>query len=342
MGEILDRMLSNIPSEFDTSVGSFFYDVCKSASMELDTIYADLQQMLQQGFALTGTGEFLDLKVAEQGLGRKASTFASGVVTITGTSGSIISSGSKVASDNVAFTIVQDVTVPVGGSIDAYIVCDTSGIIGNVPAGSIKTFPVTISGVTAVINASATSGGYDIESDVDLRGRYFEKLNTPVTSGNKQDYINWAKEVSGIGDVKVLPLWNGNGTVKVIIVDSNKGAANAELIANVTANIEINRPVGATVTVASAVPLAISVSATLVLSSTATVLSVTPNIKLAIENYIKQVPFEQNYISYAKIGGAILSCSDVLDYTNLKVNNGTVNVAVSQTQVPVMGVVTLA
>jgi len=342
MGEVLNRILSNISDVFDKSVGSFFYDVSKPMAEELDAINEKLEQILTQGFALTAKGEYLDRKVAEQGITRKAATFAHGIVTLSGISGSIILVGSKVASDNVVFSIVEEVTIGEGGSVDADILCDTAGTIGNVPIGSIKSFPVTLTGITAVTNTTATSGGYDAETDDELRVRYFEKVSTPATSGNKQDYVNWAKEMSGVGDVKVLPLWDGAGTVKVIIINSAKCAASAELISDVAEYIESKRPVGADITVESAVPLAINVSATLVLASTSSVEAVTPSVSIAIENYIKQVAFEQDYISYAKIGGAILSVSGVLDYTDLTINGGILNVAVDENEVPVMGVITLA
>lgn len=65
----------------------------------------------------------------------------------------------------------------------------------------------------------------DQETDDELRARYYIKIQTPATSGNAYHYRLWSKEVSGVGDAKVYPLWNGNGTVKVLIIDSNKTGA---------------------------------------------------------------------------------------------------------------------
>ena len=41
-----------------------------------------------------------------------------------------------------------------------------------------------------------------------------------------------------------------------------------------------------------------------------------------------------------KIG--ILACDEIADYSDLKLNNDTQNITVSETQVPVLGVVTVA
>lgn len=42
------------------------------------------------------------------------------------------------------------------------------------------------------------------------------------------------------------------------------------------------------------------------------------------------------------IGGCILACDEIADYSDLKLNNDTQNISVSETQVPVLGVVTVA
>ena len=76
----------------------------------------------------------------------------------------------------------------------------------------------------------------------------------------------WAKEVGGVGDAKCLPLWNGNGTVKVIIINSDKGVADSDLIERVAEHIEESRPIGAEVTVESAAPLVVNVNAKVILA----------------------------------------------------------------------------
>ena len=338
--QILQRLLDQISSEYDKTVGSFFYDVSKPLAIELEQTYAKLENILLNGFAITATGAYLDNKVAEQGLVRKPATKAEGAVYITGTPGTIIPDGSKVASDNLIFSVFGAYEL-VDASTYVYVFCDTAGSVGNVPIGSIKKFPVTLTGLTGVTNLEAITGGYDTETDEELRQRYFDKVSAPVSSGNKYHYINWAKEVTGVGDVKVLPLWNGAGTVKVIIINSNRGVASQSLIDEVTAKIEDSRPIGANITVESAVPLSINVSATLTLLTSISLETVIPKIEALIGAYLKHTAFSQDYISYAHIGGAILSVDGVLDYTNLKVNNGTVNIAIDENEVAVLGEVVL-
>lgn len=340
--QILSRLLSNISSEFDKSVGSFFYDVQKPSAIELESIYEKMEQILLNGFAATAKGSCLDSKVAEQGLTRKAATNSVGAVTVSGNVGYVISSGDKVASDTLVFTVLETKYIESTGSAIVSVECDTPGKAGNVPIGVINRFPITISGLVSVTNTVPTNGGFDEESDDELRERYFEKVSLPSTSGSKYHYVMWAKEVSGVGDAKCLPLWNGNGTVKVIIINADKQTASEGLIAEVAAHIEDNRPIGAEVTIESAVPLTINISVSLTLANGVTAESAKQKITEAVSSYLKKNTFAGTYISYAQIGGCILSVDEILDYNNLKVNGSTSNITVPETSVPVLGVITLA
>lgn len=340
--EILSRLLSDISDEFDKGVGSFFYDVTKPASEEFETAYARLEEILKNGFALTASGEYLDFKAAEQGITRKSGVASQVKVTITGTPGSVISVGDKVTSDNLIFSAIENKEIRESGTAEVTVVCDTVGTVGNIPKGAINRFPVTLSGIVSVTNNEPATGGFNEETDDELRDRYFEKVSLPATSGSKYHYIQWAKEINGVGDAKCLPLWNGNGTVKVIIINSEKGVASDELIDEVKNHIEENRPIGAEVTVASAEPLTIDVSCSLTLANGATLETAKEKITESITNYLQKNAFSQVYISYAQIGGCILACNEIADYSNLKLNNDTQNITVSETQVPVLGVITVA
>ena len=168
-----------------------------------------------------------------------------------------MSVGEKVAAGNVIFNITENAIIPNSGSVTVRIVCDSAGVKGNVEKGKINRFPVTIQGLVSVTNEISTTGGSDKESDVELRKRFTEYVSHPITSGNKWQYISWAKSVDGVGDAKCLPLWNGAGTVKVIIVDSEKQLAGSELINKVQSYIDEQCPIGADVTVTTATAVSI-------------------------------------------------------------------------------------
>jgi len=326
--EILQQLLSKISDEYDKSVGSFFYDAEYPLALGLKRIYDILEDMLKQAYVRTATGENLDDKVAEQGIVRKPATFAIGEVQITGDNGTIIPLGTKVASANVIFSTTTQATVGAKG-VTVPIVADVAGANGQVPSSAIDTFPVTIGGLVGVTNEQPTHDGFDEESDDALRQRFFEKVSEPPTSGNIYHYRLWAKECLGVGEAKVIPLWNGPGTVKVVIVDSDMKTPSKELIDKVYAYIEENRPVGAVVTVSGSTPLQINVSVHIT--------GETSGVKAQLEAYLSKIAFKSQEVSYAQIGSAILLAPNVNDYSNLLVNGKTNNIPINDDGLAVIG-----
>ena len=61
-----------------------------------------------------------------------------------------------------------------------------------------------------------------------------------------------------------------------------------------------------------------------------------------ITKYLQKNAFSGTYISYAQIGSCILSCDEIKDYRELNINGGTDNISIGETEVPVLGVVTVA
>ena len=332
--EILEYLLANVPDNYDISPGSFFYDILYPVAVQIHLLNNSIDNLSDKAFVQTSVGEYLDRKVIEQGITRKPAEYASGTVRITGARGEIVRVGAKLAADNILFAVDEQATIPECGYIDVTATCTIAGSIGNVKAGKINRFPVTLPGLTAVTNITDFSGGYDAEPDEELRERYFEKVSRPNVSGNKYNYIEWAKEVGGVGDVQVIPLWNGNGTVKVVIIDSDHQPANDELIEKVRAHIEENRPIGADVTVVSAEAIQIDISVTLNAVESETIKC---DIENSIQTYLSDDALTKSYVSYAKIGSILLSVNGIEDYSNLQINNSTSNIDIADGAVPILG-----
>ncbi len=340
--EILARMLDNISDEYDKTEGSFFYDLTSPAAIELALVYTLANTILAAGFAQTTSGTYLDYRAGEHGITRKAATKATGTITFTGTVDTVIPTGSLVATvAGVQFQTTEEVTIGGGGTIDASIEAVIAGTSGNKPAGSINSLPVSIAGVSSVTNAGATTGGTDTETDADLLERYLEAVQEPATSGNSAHYKQWAKEVLGVGDARVFPLWNGAGTVKILLIDPDMQPVESSVVTDTAAYIEEVRPIGATVTVASATGLNIDVSATVSLESSAVLADVQTDFTTALTEYLKKIAFDKTFVSYAVVGSLLLNTDGVVDYTSLLVNSGTSNVTIADTEVAIVGTVSL-
>lgn len=138
------------------------------------------------------------------------------------------------------------------------LTCETAGSIGNGCQG--KLIPINyVTGLETAELAELVTPGNDEEETEAFRERYLTILRKPSTSGNIYDYYNWAMACKGVGAAKVFPLAYGPGTVKVVIADEDKTAATPALLKVVKDYIEEMRPIGATVTIASAEELPVNI-----------------------------------------------------------------------------------
>lgn len=340
--EILNNMLNNTSDELNKSEGQFVYDVEAASAIELEGIYAEADEILDEGFVDTCNSKNLERKCTDLGIERKEAQASSGTITVTGNIGSTIYTDDLVATDSLNFKVLEDVTLT-STTADVKVECEETGTVGNVEAGAIKYFPVTLQGINKVTNEVAFTNGYDEETDEALRERYYLKVRTPATSGNKYDYMNWCLETDGVGGCNVIPLWDGNGTVKCVIINSNKTGADEELINKVAEHIEEQRPIGATVTVVSATELIINLSIKAIYDSN--VLSVEAlknNIKTVLTEYLKDIALKKSYVSIAQVGAKILDIDGLSDYEDLKLNGVEDNVTIPENTIAVAGEVTLS
>jgi uncharacterized phage protein gp47/JayE len=335
------RLLSNIDSTYDTSDGSFFYDAEDAVAIELATSYATMDTILNNGFPDTATGTYLDQIVSEQGITRKQAGYGITNVTVTGSVGTSVPLGGIVGTDTINYAFTQSAVIPDTGSVSVPVQCVVAGSIGNVPFGAIQYFPVTIQGLTSVTNPTQITSGYDTETDDELRQRYYAQVQSPATSGNISHYQLWCSQCAGVGACQIYPLWNGAGTVKVCALDVNSLPLSSTVLANLQSYIESQRPIGATVTYTTGVELPINISVIITLSNGYTDAQVQSAIATSITSYLASIAFNQNTVSYAKIGSLILSTSGVADYSNLTVNGDVLNVTIPQEQVATIGSVTV-
>lgn len=291
--------------------GTFEYDMLASNSIEFGKTEVELEQLYKAAFADTSWGDYLTMIAEEFGVIRRAATKATGVVTVTGKG--LLPAGSIFTTSEGTKFVTQE-AVRFDGAADVAVEASTAGESGNVKANTITTIPMSIPGMTAVTNTTATEGGYDEEDDETLLKRYLEKVRLPATSGNKYEYYEWAKSVSGVGDARVLSLWNGPGTVKVIIVDADMQVAPASLIKAVADYIETVRPIGATVTVTSPTPIPVTVTV-----KVDGILDKEQFVK-DVNAYVAKRGMDLRSLSYARCIDILLNQTNVADCADLRLN----------------------
>lgn len=341
--EILQNLLNQVSDEYQKSVGFPMYDILNAFAIASEPIYITLERTAKELDADNLMGVFLDRFIGQRkGLIRKPATFATVSLTITGSG--IIQKGDLFQTETgLIFEAVETKEINQTGQVLAK--CTVSGAIGNVLVGEINIISVSIPGILGVTNEQKAEGGYDAEKDEDFRERYYKALREPATSGNVYHYEQWAKEVTGVGKVKVIPRHKGVNTVKLVIINSNNQPADQSLITDVQNYIDPNgrgegrgkAPIGAECLVVSATSTTIDISVKIRGANDETTKSI---IRKKVRDYFASVAFKEDYISYAKVANVILNTEGINDIENLKLNGKAENITVPELSVAVLGVMT--
>lgn len=344
--EIKRDMLNRVVNTEDKTQNSFIHDALAPTAMEFTNVYMEYDHIHNKLDVRNLTGVDLDNYIYPRtGQERKRATKATTVVKIYGVPGTWINKGDLVGN----FESLENISVGNSGYMEVSVQSLDYGTIGNIPAGAIDYFPVSIPGLFSVINEEPVTNGYDEEDDATYLDRYLERIRTPATSGNKYHYSVWAREVVGVGGARVFPLWDGNNTVKIVIIDSNKQPAGLDLIDEVQEYIdpgirglgEGQAPIGAFCTVVSADRVDIFLNASITRDSNYSLNQIKAEVEDKVIEYLKEIAFVKNLISYAHLGSILLSVEGVLDYRGLEINGGIDNVIVTDSEVAVLSEVIL-
>ena len=329
---IRQRILDNMTNDIDKREGSFVSNMVSPVGVEFAKYYMELDNILAIMFLEDATNEFLDKKVHDFGIYRKMGTSATGTIKVTGENGTRIPVGSEVISQGgLVFYTLHDAWLDNGEAIIEVTSVDV-GADFNIIANSIDSFVKKINGVTSVTNEEEFTKGTDTETDEELRERFFEIIRRPATSGNKYHYEQWAKEVEGINQARVKPLWNGNGTVKVIVSNNNE-LVEEDIVLKCQEHIDSVRPIGANVTVITPEALDVSITANIYMEE-------------GYSSTIAKIEFEENLrsyligcegtIVYTRIASCLGSVEGIADYTELKINGVMSNIIYYDEKLPII------
>lgn len=349
--EIQDRMMQNLPSDIDDMPAGFPYDFTMPTAYEKsELIQFHLVRTLMLMFPMWAWDEWLDYHGKQKGIIRKEANKASGYVTFEGVAETRIASGFIVCtpatdvSSSIEFVTDKEVTISESGKVSVSITAVTGGIASNTKADTVILMSKPIEGITKLYNEKDITGGTDEEDNESYRERIMEAYSSEGTSyiGNDSDYKRWAKEVTGIGDCIVVPTWNGPGTVKLVLVDSNGRPANERLVKAVYDHIvspddreKRLMPTGsADLTVVAADTKLISYSCSgLSYDSTTNIEQIESDFKDAVMKYYSTAKME-NVVRYNRVHALLTSLPGVLDFEDLKMNGAENNILLDQDEYP--------
>lgn len=342
---LLSRMLNRAQQEYpnaDTREGSVLH-ICEApAAVELQNIYIELDRFLTETFADTASREYLIRRCHERGISPQQATYAQFKGEFNPEAEVLV--GSRFGLDQYTYIVTEYIA-----DGEYKLVCENQGSQPNNTFGTL--IPLTV--VNNLNYAELTEclvQGEDEESTEHLRKRYFDSVQSISFGGNINDYKTKTNAIDGVGATKVFPVWNGGGTVKLVILNSDYGVPSSSIVDDVQEKIDpIGEqgeglglaPIGHTVTVVAAGTTEIDVETDITYATGYTWEAVEAAVKAAIDNYLlslcKVWEDEASIVRVVYIEQAILSVEGVVDVANTTLNGGTSNVPIDSDKIPVRG-----
>ena len=351
------RMLNAVSAALDKREGSIIYDATASAAIEIELLYVALDWFLKNTFGDTAERPFLIERALERGLKPYAATNA--VIKGTFEPAAVeVSIGSRFSCDELTYAVSEKL-----GAGTYLLTCEQVGRAGNKSSGRLVPIGYVTGLQTAQIN-ELTIPGRDEEDTEAFRARYLKSFDAQAYGGNIADYKEKVRAIAGVGGVKVYPVWNGGGTVKVVFCTSENTAPTAEFIAKVQEILDPVpyaqqgvgiAPIGHRVTVEGAVAKAVTVRVRLTLNGGATVDMVKPVVEKALNAYFAELnagwkdtqvvnvgTFTNTglIVRRAKIESLILDIAGVVDVESLTLNGAAENVHLGKDGLAALGGVT--
>ena len=343
--EILDRSLARVTTSVDKSEGSVVMNAVAPTSAEHTQIYIELGGIVTNGYADTAIREYLIKRCKERGITPDEATPA----ILRGEFSLEIPIGARFNLDELNYKAIAFIEL-VEGIYSYQMECETVGTEGNKYFGDLS----AITYVGDLTSASLTELLIPAEDEEDtetLRARYYASFDSTPYGGNKQDYITKTNSLAGVGKTKVIPIWDGGGTVKLIIIDSDFNSATPTLVDSVQQAMDPIgvqgqgvgiAPIGHTVTVVSVRDVSVIIKVTITYNEGYSWAGVSTAVNEVMETYFLEMRRDwanQDYlmVRVSQIETRLLQITGILDVTGTKINGVEANLTLEYDQVPVLG-----
>lgn len=347
--EIHTQMLDSMPGDIDKSQGQHPYNYTRPTAMIASELCQQtLPEIIKLIFPMYAYGEWLDYHAQMRGISRRPATASSGTLQLTVTKNTNIPAGSQFSTasvdgqPSVVFETTQGKYNLPEGTVEIPVKCTQTGIVGNVIAGTVIFKLSQLSGVTAVTNPEAITGGTEEENDDSLRARIVSLDQSQSVSyvGSVADYKRWSLEVPGVGGVTVIPAQDDSGLVTLVITDSNGDPANEEICQNVydyimspaDPELRLTAP-NVKLSVIPPTITELSISATVEVGTGSNLEAIKSTFIQEVQAYLDTARSDGE-VRYTQIGKILAGVPGVYDYDALTLNSGATNISITNTQLP--------
>lgn len=304
----LDQIMSKIPENIDKREGSIIFDAVAPAAMVIAQQSLTMAMIVRETYVKTATGEFLDYRAVEHGTNRYPATNTEVVAKFLNMDGKPINNVrvgdrfSSIGEIPIFYTVTK-----INDDLTGQLKAEEAGSKSNSYIGQI--LPVTPNdqlGWAEIIEITAPAR--DVETDEHLRNRILSKYNWIAYGGNVADYLKMLSKIDEVGAGQVYPIWNGPGTVKLVILNNDLMPASPSLLKLVKEKIDPENaetlgvglaPIDHRVTIAAPEVLKINIETDLVLDSQVDPEVIKNNIKEKLDKYFKDLRKDWSNINRA-------------------------------------------
>lgn len=345
---IMGKLLSNVASTMDKREGSVIYDALAPCAVELQNAYIHMDTILNETYADTASLYYLKKRAAERGIHQIMATKA----ILRGEFTPVeyeVPIGSRFSCDTLNYVVIERIAQGV-----YKLECETAGSEGNAHFGTL--IPIEyLDGLKSANLSDLIIPASDDEDVESLRERYFNSLNSQAFGGNIADYKAKVRSIDGvsIGGIKVTPVWNGGGTVKLTIMDAGFAVPEPDLITKIkeAADPYPNdgkgygfAPIGHIVTVEAVQGVTVNIATTITYKANWNWESTKSYILKAVDSYFTELnkaweDSEGLTVRISQIESKILDCEGVVDVAGTTLNGAAKNISLTAYQIPVRGTV---
>jgi len=225
--EIIEgRILNRIPANIDKTEGEVTQTTVAPLSVELEQVYASIDNALDEIFPDTQSRPFLERDAwIRRGLAPFPATFAVVGGMFTGTFNRDALVGERFFSNDISFIVTRQLTDDEIAAIEGVkynfeLTSEVAGQRGNQNSGILVPFQY-ISGLETATLVAILSQGTDEEETEAFRRRYIDYLTGAAWGGNKLDYYYKLSQFVGYGRVKVFRAEDRGGYFDILFLSGD-------------------------------------------------------------------------------------------------------------------------
>ena len=350
VNHILRVNLDKADSSLDTREGSILFNAFAINSIEIIQMLQTIIANSNESFADTASRTNLIRRAAERGLKPLTATKAR----LRGLFNINVAIGSRFSLDNLNYLVIDKIA-----DHEFVLESETEGDKGNQYFGTL--IPIDyIDGLTTAELVEVLVPGEDEEDTEVFRARYFDSFDSEAFGGNRKDYKDKVNSLPGVGGVRVYRAWNGGGTVKLVIINSQFEQPTQTLIDEVQFAVDPIEgqgegigiaPIDHIVSVFAVGETPIDITLNITYQSGWTWPDIEANVQSVIDDYFRELAEEWAKASttqedqagvivrISQIEIRLLGVAGVIDIADTVLNGGTSNIPVDKESIPKRGVV---